>query len=80
MKKRIKDYINFSSFLEGKRYMTSVDLITETIHIMEKDETIFKGSIKEFKELEKIKTSQLDKVYSSLLKMSDELMGILTKA
>lgn len=76
---RPKGYVSFSSFIEEERYFTQVDMITEVIKVSKKDEVIFNGSIKEFKELEKVKANNTDKVYSSILTMAESLMDILTK-
>ena len=77
---KIRETISFTSFMEEAYWYTYIDLKLETIRITREKEVIFKGSIAEFKALEEIKAANSDKVYEDILRMSEELMTILTKA
>jgi len=77
---KLKNTIRFSTFLEEENWATSIDLTTQTIQVIREDETAFKGSIDEFKKLEKLKPEGTGRVYNSILSMSKQLMDILTRA
>ena len=74
-----KDYISFSSFIEGKRWFTQVDLQGNMIHITSDVDKVYSGTIDEFKNLVNLKAKQTDRVYESLLDMAEELINLLSK-
>ena len=77
--KKPRQYISFTSFLTDVYWFTQIDLIAETMQVSKDGILIFKGSMEEFKKLEKLKASETDIVYTSILDMSEELTNILTK-
>lgn len=77
--KKPRMYISFSSFLTKAEWYTQIDLIAETMRISKDGDCIFKGSMEEFKKLEKLKADETDIVYTSILGMAEELIHILTK-
>lgn len=77
--KKPRKYISFSTFLLDAEWYTQIDLIAETMKVSKDGATVFKGSLAEFKELEKIKANEIDLVYKNILDMSEELVEILTK-
>jgi hypothetical protein len=77
---RPRNTISFSSYIEEQYWRTYIDLNLEKISISNTNQgSIFHGSIVDFKELEKIKSKHADKIYESILRMSEDLMKILTK-
>jgi len=77
---KLRNFISFSSYIEDKKYYTAIDLVLNLIKVHEDGELVYEGTIEGFKELEKIKAKNTDKVYSDLLRMANELIDILTKA
>ena len=78
--KKLRDTISFSSYTGEQYWYTYIDLKLEHISVTnEKQGAVFNGTIDEFKALEKIKSKHADKIYVDILRMSEELMKMLTK-
>ena len=77
---RLRDTISFSSYTEEQYWHTYIDLKLETISVTsEKQGNVFEGSIADFKALEEIKANHTDKIYADILRMSEDLITMLTK-
>ena len=78
--RNLRDTISFSSYTEEQYWHTYIDLKLETISITsEKQGSVYHGSIAEFKALELIKANYADKIYADILRMTEELIKMLTK-
>lgn len=74
-----RETISFTSLLEGSYWYTFIHLNEKTIRITQDRELMFEGSIEDFKKLEEVKGNHVDRPYKDILRMSTDLIKLLTK-